>query len=76
MDVLVLIVRRINNGRSEIWSQATPDNRRTVATNGIVYAVRTTCSAEECAVFYKALKTGPPAITEAVTIKLTSDFGL
>ncbi len=76
MSNRLLLAKRINNGQSEIWCENTPDNRRTVATNGIVYPVRMICSAEECACFYKALETGPAVIPVAVATKLATDFGL
>lgn len=76
MDVRVLIVKHINNGQSEIWCGDKPDKRRTVATNGILYSIRTNCSSEGCAAFYKAFDRGPAAILGAFTIKLAADFGL
>ena len=76
MDAQVLVARRINNGQSEIWREDTPEKRRTVATNGIVYPIRTGCSSDGCAAFDKALETGPAIIPEAVTNQLVSDFGL
>lgn len=76
MDVRVLIAKHVNNGQSEIWCGDKPDKRRTVATNGILYPIRTNCSSEECAAIYKALDRGPAAILDAFTTKLATDFGL
>jgi hypothetical protein len=71
-----LLVRRINNGQSEIWLENQPDAKRTVATNGILYPIRTTCSKEEVVAFQQALDGGTASVPSALTVRLASEFEL
>jgi hypothetical protein len=76
MNDRLLVAKRINNGQSEIWFEHKPNHRRTVATNGILYPVRTTCSPDESNAFHKALGEGVATIPQAVADKLITGFGL
>jgi hypothetical protein len=70
----VLYAQRINNGQSELWFDAAPDRRRTVATNSIVYPIRTLCPLEESESFYKAFAEGAAAVPLEVASKLAVDL--
>jgi len=71
-----LVAKRINNGQSEIWVKEHPKNRRLVATNGILFPIRTSCATEEIASFLAAFADGDANIPGPVTAKLVEDFSL
>lgn len=72
----VLFAKRINNGQSEIWIETQPQAKRVVATNGVLYPIRTICPKEESDAFHKAFNEGATAIPAELTERLASDFGL
>jgi len=71
-----LLAKRINNGQSEIWFAAQPHSKRVVATNGVLFPLRTTCSKEEAEAFQQALNEGTATVPAALTARLVADFGL
>jgi hypothetical protein len=75
MDVRGIVAKRINNGQSEISGEDKPHKRRTVATSGILYPLRTHCFSEECTAFTTRWM-GPAAIPDAVKPELATNFGL
>jgi hypothetical protein len=72
----VLLARRINNGQSEVWFSSEPKNRRVVATNIVVYPVRTLSSPEESKAFHEALADGQAPVPVSIMDKLIADLGL
>lgn len=72
----MLLAKRINNGQSEVWFSAEPERRRVVATNGIVYPIRTLCSSEESKAFHEALAGGQASVPLSIMGKLIADLGL
>jgi hypothetical protein len=76
MADIILFAQRINNGQSEIWSETHPAGKRVLATNGIVYPIRSLCPKEESEAFYKAFNDGIAAVPATVTDRLVSDFAL
>ena len=73
----VLLAKRINNGQSEVWLGTETEKRRVVATNGIVYPVRTLCSPEESIAFHAAFALGqalvPLGIMDRLIVQLELD---
>ena len=55
MDVRGIVAKRINDDQPEISGEDQPHKRLTVATNGILYPIRTNCFSEECTAFSNAL---------------------
>jgi hypothetical protein len=74
MATSTLCVKRINNGQSEIWIEDDLKSLRVVATNAIVYTVRTLCSQEVSEAFHKGFLEGATAIPKTVINKLLIDF--
>jgi hypothetical protein len=72
----VLLAKRINDGQSELWFSTELENRRVVATNGILYPVRTLCSPEESRAFHEALADGQAPVPLSIMDKLVANFGL
>lgn len=72
----ILLAKRINNGQSEIWFSTEPEKRRVVATNGIVYPIRTLCSPEESKAFHEALADGQAPVPASVMDKLIENLGI
>ena len=72
----VVLAKRINNGQSEIWLSTRPEAKLVVATNGVVYPIRTLCSPEESAGFHHVFNEGVATVPAIVTDRLISDFGL
>ena len=72
----VLLAKRINNGQSEIWLITKPEAKLIVATNGVLYPIRSVCSPEEAVAFHKEFNEGIATVPAAATDKLISDFGL
>jgi hypothetical protein len=71
-----LLAKRINNGQSELWLTTEAEKRRVVATNAVLYPIRTICSPEESKTFHDGLAIGEAEIPVSVTNKLIADFGL
>ncbi len=71
-----LLAKRINNGQSEIWFAAQTQSKRVVATNGILYPIRTMCSKEEMDAFQQALNEGIATVPATLAARLVADFGL
>jgi hypothetical protein len=71
-----LLAKRINNEQSEIWFAAQPESKRIVATNGVLYPVRTSCSKEETEAFQQALNEGTATVPAVLTARMMTDFGL
>ena len=76
MDDKNLLAKRINNGQSEVWLEIQPQRKRVVATNGILYPIRTTCSKDESEAFLMALNEGVATVPAMVVDRLAGDFGL
>ncbi len=72
----ILLAKRINNGQSEIWFSMEPEKRRVVATNVIVYPIRTLCSQEESKAFHETLADGQAPVPVSVMDKLIENLGL
>jgi hypothetical protein len=71
-----LLAKRINNGQSEIWFSTEPETKLVVATNGVLFPIRTICSPEESAAFHKVFNEGAATVPATVMDRLMSDFGL
>ena len=72
----VLLAKRINNGQSEVWLGSEPEKRRVVATNGIVYPVRTLCSPEESTAFHEGFALGQAIVPLSIMDKLIAQLEL
>jgi hypothetical protein len=76
MSDRVLHAQRINNGQSEIWLEADPKHIRVVATNAILFPIRTRCQQEDADNFFKSFAAGSAAIPSEVVAVLIADFKL
>ncbi|MDW5266083.1 MULTISPECIES: hypothetical protein [Acidobacteriaceae] len=72
----MLLAKRINNGQSEVWFSTEPARSRVVATNGIVYPIRTLCSSEESKAFHEAFAGGQAVVPLSIMGKLIADLVL
>ncbi len=72
---MTLYAKRLNHGRSEIWVDDGP--HRDIATNAVVWAVRTHCSKEEFDTFFTSLHFEMGNIAEVfVGDAIVADLGL
>lgn len=72
----VLLAKRIDNGQSEVWFSNEPKRLRVVATNSVLYPIRTLCSPEESKSFHEALAVGHAPVPTCIIDKLIGDLGL
>jgi hypothetical protein len=70
METPTILAKRINNGQSEIWLEADTEARQVVATNSILYPVRTLCPVNDLEAFQKAFADGPTVLPPAVAERL------